>query len=867
MKTINVIIWGVVQGVGFRPFLTKLANQLGLVGWVINEGGYVKATLSGNDSNIDDFLVSLRNEKPEPAEIVHIDINEVDYIPFEAFDIKESTEGSEGLVMLPADLSICPTCLKELDEEQDRRFNHPFISCMECGPRYSIIDIVPYDRHNTSMVDFPMCEKCEAEYTDKIGRRYHAQTISCHECGPYLKYKKLYNGKNGYHAETDTDVDTNADTNVDTNVANDAYNGHYGAHEKTDILIKYQALIAAIEDVKNGGIIAIKGIGGYHFACRPDIDECVKNLRELKGREEKPFAVMFPNIEELKEYCLVSELEEVWLTGKEKPILLLETKEKRFSSEVSRSSRLLGAFLPYTPLQKLILKETGPLIMTSANISDEPIIIDEEEIFSIKKRFVNNESKYLTSILFNDRKIRTGEDDSVARVYGDKFRIIRRARGFVPVPIFIEGLNAQIKGLDTQEEKKSSISDGIQIFATGGQLKNTFCVSKGSFSYVSQHHGDLEDFRTNETFIKNTERVMEMMRIKPEIIVCDMHPRYFTTRFAETFSKDRKISLIKVQHHHAHAASVAAEHSINEKHLAIVFDGTGYGTDGKIWGGEFLICDEEKFERFAHLEYVKLIGGDSSMKDVWKSGMGFVFKANEEYSSQFLLISSETSDSKDALNEIDNKWKIIRSALVNDINTFETSSMGRLFDAVSFLLGLTEKSNFEGEAAILLENKANEFLGNIDKPQKYYEVIEPIEKSDCLRLSFDKGIKIIIEEIKKTYELEIKLKNALQYELEIKLQNELQNELQKKLAWEFHENVVNACVEISKKSFEKNNTKVITLSGGVFQNRYLLENTINKLAREGFKVYSNEKVPVNDGGISLGQQYIAGIKNRKECMN
>lgn len=841
MKTINLTVWGIVQGVGFRPFLAKIAHKYGLMGWVINEGGYVKASLSGEESKLDEFLIALRADKPEPAEIVHIDVEKIDGIEYKTFEIKASSHGTDGLVMLPADLSICKTCSVEMKNPTDRRYKHPFISCMECGPRYSIIDKVPYDRHNTSMVEFPMCDKCNKEYIDEKGRRHHAQTVSCHDCGPYLKYKSLYKNE--------------------------------------ELIIRGAALEAAIADLKNGGIVAIKGIGGYHLACRPDIDKTVINLRELKGREEKPFAVMFSDINSLKEYCIVSEMEEAWLTGKEKPILLMETTDKHFSKEVSRSSRLLGAFLPYTPLQKLILEETGPLIMTSANISDEPIIIDEDRMLETGKSHFLNTNNYLTSILFNDRKIRTGEDDSVGRVYADKFRLIRRARGFVPVPLYIEAL--RIKG-----KNNNDITHGCQIFATGGQLKNTFCMSKGAFLYLSQHHGDLEDLKTNDSYLQNTERFQEMLRFKPEIIACDMHPRYFTTDFAKKYAAEKGISLLKVQHHHAHAASVAAEHFISEMYMGIVFDGTGYGTDGKIWGGEFLICRDDKFERFAHLDYVKVIGGDASMKEAWKSGMAYLVKSEIEYSDE-----TEIKPEFRAHNMSEN-WKIIKSAIKNGINTIESSSMGRLFDAVSFLLGLADKSEFEGEAAILLENKANEFseadvLSVADvhstpdefssaevfsaKTRKFYELVEPISKEESIRLSFDQGIRMIIEDIKKTNSsVSNSCANAASDSCINSVSDScynIKNYLQKKLACEFHENLVNACVEVSKKAFDLYNLKTIVLSGGVFQNRYLLEKTTEKLEREGFKVYSNEKVPVNDGGISLGQAFIAALTSKKKGEN
>lgn len=792
MKTFEFKIWGIVQGVGFRPFLSKVARKNKLQGWVINEGGYVSATVSGLQEQLENFISDLKLKKPGPAEIVHMEIKEIPFEAFKGFKIKESSHGNDGIVMLPADISICPTCLKEMQSPNNIRYRHPFISCMECGPRYSIIDRVPYDRHNTVMIDFPMCDFCSGEYRDPDDRRYHAQTISCHDCGPYLKYQEIVCENQG-----------------------------------KNYLEKEDALNQSISELKKGKILAIKGIGGFHLACRPDITDSVKAMRELKGREEKPFAVMFENITELKKFCIVSDLEETALKSKEKPIVLLELKQDGrdyFSPEVSKSSSLLGAFLPYTPLHHLILKETGPLIMTSANLADDPIIIEDEEIFRIK-------GKELHGVLYNDRRIRTGEDDSVVRVIGDKLRVGRRARGYVPIPIF----------MDSIAKNRTDITEGYKILATGGDLKNTFCLSKGAFAYPSQHFGDLNDFAISQIYENNVVRMQEMLRIEPELVVCDMHPGYATNSFADRYSKEKGIETMEVQHHHSHVASVMAEHGLEGKVLGIAYDGTGFGTDQKIWGSEFLLCEQGEFERFGHLEYVRMIGGDSSTKDAWKSA----FSYGHKYGLAFTDLVREDS------SITEKQWELVTKALDLGINSIDNSSMGRLFDAVSFLLGLCTRSLYEGDAAIRLENMAKEYLelpdfkknGSMTNSPEHFS-FEVRKCGSCYEINAEKIIKELL------HELNVDTSDS----------NNSRVDRIKKLSWKFHCTIAKLSLDMAILCREETGVNQIALSGGVFQNRLLFELLEKELIAEKFAVYSNEKVPVNDGGISLGQIFIGNCR-------
>ena len=563
-KTVAIKIWGIVQGVGFRPFVAKLADRMAICGEVRNLGGLVEITANGSPEKLKEFVKALREEKPLPAEIVHIRMDEVPERFFSVFTILDSGEGDDEAAMIPADLAICDDCLAELRNKKDPRYLHPFISCMACGPRYTIIDRIPYDRENTTMNDFPMCEFCEGEYTNRNNRRYHAQTVSCHDCGPMVLVK-----------------DTKRAGKVTHPVA------------------------LAAKRILSGGVIALKGVGGYYFVCSPFRDEAVKRLRQIKQREEKPFAVMLRDLEQVKTYCHVSEEEEKLLSSNARPIVLLEKKktEEMFSPEVCRTSRFVGAFLPSIALQHLLLDLCGPLVMTSANLSDQPIIKDDEEMFATQEKLGG--SGGIDGVFYNERKIRQRLDDSVARVIDRQPQMIRRSKGYAPVPVYIN----------------SALSKESMIFAAGGQLKAAFTLTKGPFAYVSQYFGDLDGVETETVYIDAFSHMKELFRIEPKLAVCDLHPRYRTTQFAEAYAEKNSIPLIRVQHHHAHVASVIAENDLRGPVLGVSFDGTGYGTDGAIWGGEFLCCEGTGFERIAHLESIRMLGGDSSMKEGWKSAM------------------------------------------------------------------------------------------------------------------------------------------------------------------------------------------------------------------------------------------------------
>lgn len=721
--TQQIKLWGIVQGVGFRPFVAKIADRLNMKGEVLNIGGLVEIYVTDTIERIDAFVEIIEKEKPLPAEIVHINRIQIDYRAYTCFTILDSDYGDNEAAMIPADLAICPHCLEELYQKENPRYQHPFISCMVCGPRYTIIDRIPYDRENTTMLDFPMCDFCEGEYTELSDRRYHAQTISCHECGPQLS----------------------------------------------------MPIAEAANLLRAGEVIAFKSMGGYNLLCDPLNDSAVANLREIKKREQKPFAVMFRDMTQVREFCHVSDVEERLLTSSARPILLLEHKPSE-SSEINRS-RFIGSFLPSMGAQYLLLDQISPLIVTSANVSSMPIIKDDEEMAQMMEK-----ESLIKAVLSNDRRIQVRMDDSVARVIDGQPQMIRRSKGYAPVPMYVS------------TEKNS------QILATGSQLKNSFALTKGPFVYMSQFFGDMDSMENQNIYEENVERMADLFRIKPEMVVCDLHPLYYTTEFA----KQSDLPLIQVQHHHAHVASVMAEHNLKGKVIGVSFDGTGYGTDGAIWGGEFLLCEKAKFQRMDHLRYVKMLGGDSSMKEGWKSAVSYMYAWENGYCDAGEGIALDLSDIiAFAKNRQNRQWKgelLARKALENGINTITSSSMGRLFDGVAAMLGIKDYNDYEGQCAIMLEDAA-----------------AAPEKGEANRL-----------------------------------------------AREFHHKVANLILQTCVTIREKTGAEQVALTGGVFQNRILMEESLHLLRTHGFQTYYNISVSPNDGGIALGQAYIAMKKLEEE---
>ncbi|MBK5247263.1 MAG: carbamoyltransferase HypF, partial [Peptostreptococcaceae bacterium] len=530
--TEKIKLWGIVQGVGFRPFVVKLADQYGIKGQVLNVGGLVEIQVTDTKENIEEFIDALKKEKPGPAEIVHIKREQIELVQFDLFSIMDSNEGDNETAMIPADLAICPECLRELKDTTNPRYHHPFISCMVCGPRYTIIDKIPYDRENTAMMEFPMCEFCHGEYTDRNDRRFHAQTISCYDCGPQLESLSVLNTD-----VQDNDVQECEEFNLNVKMQN----------QKN--LIDFAA-----ELLSQGNIIGFKCVGGYNLVCNPLDDSAVEKLRILKGREEKPFAIMFKDLEMVRKYCMVSPEEESLITSSARPILLLEKSAKSARAgwrtnltgsadcKEFEKSRLIGSFLPSMGGQYLLLEKfDGPLIMTSANISSLPMIKDDQEMLD----FMEKSNGLISEVISNKREIKLRVDDSVARVIDGQPQMIRRSKGYTPVPLYIN-VGEKRPGKETM------------VLATGGQLKNSFAVSKGPFSYVSQYFGDLDSFENCNIYEDNIESMKALFRIEPCLVACDLHPLYNSTIIGKKYAKKHHIPVLEIQHHHAHVASVMA---------------------------------------------------------------------------------------------------------------------------------------------------------------------------------------------------------------------------------------------------------------------------------------------------------------------
>ncbi|MGD9077899.1 MAG: carbamoyltransferase HypF [Desulfobacterales bacterium] len=747
---------GIVQGVGFRPFVYNLANQYDLKGEVANTAAGVSIHVEGPPQRIRAFETDLVAKCPPLAHVVEIAGHTESVKPYADFRIVKSRGQAQMSTLISPDVSVCDDCLGELFDSGDRRYLYPFINCTNCGPRYTIIDDIPYDRPKTSMRHFKMCAACQAEYDDPANRRFHAQPNACAQCGPHVS---LY---------------TNRRQPVDT-----------------DDPIK-----KAADLIRRGQIVAVKGLGGYHLVADAQNSEAVIRLRKRKMREEKPLAIMSADLEGIRKYARVQPAEEKLLTAVQRPIVLLQKKTSSAISEaVAPRNKYWGVMLPYTPLHYLLLNHGfAALVMTSANLTDEPIAIDNEDAF---ERLADIADYFL----IHNRDIYLRSDDSIVRHSAGHTRYIRRSRGFVPIPLF---LNRAVP----------------PILACGAELKNTICITKEDKAFLSQHIGDLENKITLDFFQLTVGHFQRILEIQPEIIACDMHPDYLSTRFAREQTKTRRI---EVQHHHAHIVSGMAEHQLEGAVIGLSFDGTGYGSDGAIWGGEVLVAEAKQFERMAHLAYVPMPGSAAAIKEPWRMAISYLHDAFGDAFWELDLPVLKQNDSQ--------KLKIMVEMIQKGINCPPTSSLGRLFDGVAAIIGIRNQVNFEGQAAMELEMLAADDIDSI------YDVEWLRGPEDPIRILPAPIIRGVVKDVQ----------NGLSIaEIGIK----------------FHKTLIALFSEICAGVRRDSELNRIVLSGGCFQNSILLSGMIYELASRDFEVFAHQRVPANDGGISLGQAMVAAAVSR-----
>jgi len=753
-------VQGVVQGVGFRPFVYQLAKQYGMKGEVANTSSGVSIHIEGTRRNIDLFFADLLDKHldkhPPLSHITDISIRSGSTRRFKDFSIIKSKGDSRRAALISPDMAICNDCLAELFNPTDRRYRYPFINCTNCGPRYTIIDDIPYDRPKTSMKHFNMCSTCRAEYEDPGDRRFHAQPNACHVCGPHVA---LYDTKK-------RKIDTPDPV------------------EKTAFLLK------------EGWIIGIKGLGGFHLAVDAENHHAVLRLRQRKHREEKPLAVMSLCIGDIRTFADVDAEEEELLASPQRPIVLLRKKEPGpLSTAVSPRNRYIGAMLPYTPLHYLLLNfEFAALVMTSGNMSEEPIAIENEDAFER----LSDIADYL---LLHNRDIYLRSDDSVVKRTAGAARYIRRSRGYIPMPVFLK--------------KKMP-----HILACGAELKNTVCLAKGNHAFVSQHIGDLENLRTYDFFQMTIEHMKRILDITPEIVAYDLHPDYLSTRYALELDGIRKIP---VQHHHAHIVSCMAENHLDEPVIGLSFDGTGYGTDRTVWGGEVLISEVSGFSRAGHLSWVPMPGSAAAVKEPWRMAVSYLYEA---FGEDLLNLDLPVSDIIDK-----QKIQFIIEMIQKKINSPLTSSLGRFFDGVSAIIGIRHRVGYEGQAAMELEMAAG---GLADASYEYEWVI-------------DDGIhKVLPAPIIRGCVRDLK-KGVSPSEISAK----------------FHTTLIRLFSELCETLRTETGIGKVVLGGGVFQNSLLLTGIMQALEAKRFTVYTHTRVPTNDGGISLGQAVTAAAVSRK----
>ena len=955
IEALDIQVKGIVQGVGFRPFVYRMAKKYLINGWVLNATDGVFIHAEGETKLLDEFVIELSENPPAASRVEEVTLKEVPLEDFDSFEIRFSDAGAvEKTTLVSPDLATCDDCVRELFNPNDRRYRYPFINCTNCGPRFTIIEKLPYDRKSTSMKDFPMCERCAREYGDPLDRRFHAQPDACFECGPHISWREhegMPGALAGVHAPgvsadvpaaPDVPAGASASHAAQTNVsretlcASDAIDAPLGpiawgtTREESDAI-----LARAVELLLAGKILAVKGLGGFHLVCDASNPEAVALLRARKRREGKAFAVMMADMEAVRAYCEAGEAEEGILTATQRPIVLLRKRpDAVFAPGLADALPELGVMLPYTPLQHLLLHDFAKasgcaerssqreaegsraatavpmLVMTSGNIHDEPIVIDDEDAY--EKLFA-----VADAFLGHDRAIRARYDDSVVRVIdagsaGEALQFLRRARGFAPLPIPLasqpaeradaaasrgtrsapadESLRTEVRGAaacdripgtgevladpdgpeGSHDASREASVRSQAILAVGPEQKNTFTLTRDAEAFVSQHIGDMENAETYDAWLQAKDRYETLFEITPTRLACDLHPEYLTSKWAHDESRARNLPLTEVQHHHAHIVSVMGEHGLPGPVCGIAFDGTGYGVDGAIWGGEVLLCNQRAFERFANFAYVPMPGGAAAVRHPLRMAYGALWA--------FDLL--EHPGAADALAALGDQAALCEQMIDRGLNTPMTSSVGRLFDAASALLGICTEPKYEGEPAILLEAAMDKNQTNVS-----HETAEAGQR-EAAHAAADAAAALpaappnaeddaaaadryAIEVVKNTATAESTAQDTSVVLFDAApafralLDDKAADVPVAVIARRFHDAFVQAVATAAELARSVYGIETVALSGGVFMNRYLVEHALAALERVGFTVAVNRDLPPNDGCISFGQAVVAWASNEE----
>ena len=770
----RIYINGIVQGVGFRPFVYGLANRYGLHGWVRNTSEGVEIEISGPEDQLEGFIASLEKEAPPLSTIESLRYEAIQVDGHDSFLILHSHSVKGGFQPISPDVSICDDCLQELFTPSDPRYRYPFINCINCGPRFTIIKDIPYDRPKTTMVGFDFCPTCKAEYENPTDRRFHAQPVACPQCGPrvWLEFSN--------------------------------------ASEEKPAAVEDAAILETQRLIAEGKIVAVKGLGGFHLACDAGNSVAVHRLRKRKDRPSKPLAVMMPDLETVKTHCNLSSREKALLTSPQRPILLLEKKsDPNLPDELAPGQNTLGVMLPYTPLHYLLFSKNdrypdspySVLVMTSANFSGNPILIENQQVRDQLNTIAD-------AYLFHDRDIHVHCDDTVVRLPTQLSREIpvsypiRRSRGFTPYPIKLR-------------------TQGKSVLGVGAELKNTFCLTRDDYAFLSQHIGDLKNYETLVSFEESIQHFESLFRVEPELIVYDLHPDYLSTRYALERCKEPGMETLPVQHHHAHIASCLADNFYHgeEPVIGIAFDGIGYGDDGAIWGGEFLIANYQEYSRAGHLKYFPLPGGDLAIQQPWRTALSLLHSCGIPWEPALPSVKHAAAiDSKILdLSPLD----VLKNQLITGTNSPKTSSLGRLFDGVAALLGIRQIITYEGQAAIELEA-----LAAPDELESY-----PFELTKDYLIDPEPMLEALLKDL-------------------------AQGLTPPKISARFHNGLSQMVLDMSTGLRKKYGSDQVALSGGVWQNMTLLIKSVKYLKSAGFQVYIHQQVPPNDGGLGLGQVVI-----------